>query len=47
MGLDFNEKEAEIIKKAAIEGNIQAKLDIILHNQHVFNYKFNKIINSK
>lgn len=47
IGLDFNEEDAEKIQKAAVEGNIQAKLDIILHNQFILNYKLKKLLNTK
>lgn len=36
---DFTEKEIKKIAKLAEKGNIHAKIDIIMHNQFVINYK--------
>ncbi len=36
---DFTEKELQKIGKLAEKGNIHAKINIMMHNQFIINYK--------
>ena len=47
IGIDFNEKDAKTAMKASKGGSLQAKLDIILHNQLVLHCQLGKLLNEK
>jgi hypothetical protein len=44
---DLNEEDVRKLKESIQEGNIQSKLDMIMHNQSVLNYKLNKILGNQ
>jgi len=41
---NFNDKDIKELEEYAKIGNIQAKLDLIMHNQLIINHKLNKIL---